>query len=158
MVSEKKKQIIIPKEDAVFRMDKNGDWHNKHGKFEHPKIIRYFNASIKKDAKGYYVCQETDELIEKVYFHYEDTALFVLDIKTNEDILLILNNTDTIKLDPDQLFSRDDNLYLQTPEHQIKFKDRALLKISKFMDEKDGQLLFKIKGKPGCLINTREKI
>jgi len=147
MVSEKKKQIIIPKEDAVFWMGKNGDWYNEHGKFEHPKIIKYFNASIKKDDKGYHIRQETDEFIEKVYFRYEDTALFVLDIKVNEIIILILNNTDTIKLDPEQLFARDDNLYLQTPEHQIKFKDRALLKISKFMDEKDGQLLFKIRGK-----------
>lgn len=158
MVSEKKKQIIISKEDAVFWMNKNGDWYNEHGKFEHPKIIKYFNASIKKDDKGYHICQKTDELIEKVYFHYEDTALFVSDIKINEDILLILNNTDIIKLDPEQLFSRDDSLYLQTPEHQIKFKDRALLKISKFIDEKEGQLLFKIKGKPDYLIKLIEKM
>lgn len=157
-MSQKPKEIIISKEDAVFWMGKNGDWYNEHGKFEHPKIIKYFNASIKKDENGYYVCQKTPELIEKVYFRYEDTALFVLDIKVNEDILLILNNTDTIKLDPEQLFSRDDNLYLQTPEHQIKFKDRALLKISKFMDEKDGQLLFKIKGKPDYLIKSMEKM
>ncbi|MBW2654949.1 MAG: MFS transporter permease [Deltaproteobacteria bacterium] len=142
-----KKQIIISKEDAVFWMNKNGDWHNEHGKFEHPKIIKYFNASIKKDEHGYYVCQETDELIEKVYFRYEDSVLFVLDIKVNDNIILILNNNDTIKLDPKQLFTRDDNLYLQTSEHQIKFKDRALLKISKFIDEQDGQLLFKLKGK-----------
>ncbi len=147
MVSEKKKQIIIPKEDAVFWMGKNGDWYNEHGKFEHPKIIKYFNSSIRKDETGYYIYQETEDHEEKVYFPYEDTAFFVLDIKINEDILLILNNTDIIKLDPEQLFSRDDSLYLQTPEHRIKFKDRALLKISKFIDEKEGQLLFKIKGK-----------
>ena len=147
MVSQKPREIIISKEDAVFWMDKNGVWQNEHGKFEHPKIIKYFNASIKKDENGYYVHQETNECIEKVYFHYEDTALFVSDIKENENIILILNSNDTIKFNPRQLFTRDDNLYVQTPEHRVKFKDRALLKISKFMEEKDGQLLFKLEGK-----------
>lgn len=128
-------------------MDKNGIWQNEYGKFEHPKIIKYFNASIKKDENGYYVCQETDELIEKVYFRYEDTALFALDIKVDENILLLLNNTDAIILDPEHLFIRDDNLYFQTAEHQIKFKERALLKILKFIEEKDGQLLLKFQGK-----------
>ena len=146
-MSQKKKQIIVSKEDAVFWMGKNGDWYNEHGKFEHPKIIKYFNDSIKKDENGYYVHQVTDDYEEKVYFPYEDTALFVSDIEENEDIVLILNNNDTIKFDPRQLFVRDDNLYLQTPEHRVKFKDRALLKISKFMEETDRQLLFKIKGK-----------
>ncbi|MCK4767010.1 MAG: MFS transporter permease [Desulfobacula sp.] len=146
-MSEKPKEIIISKEDAVFWMDKNGDWHNEHGKFEHPKIIKYFNASIKKDKNGYYIHQVTDEVDEKVYFPYEDTALFVFDIKVNENIILTLNNNDTIKFDPKQLFTRDDNLYIQTAEHQVKFKDRALLKISKFMEEKDGQLFFKLEGK-----------
>jgi len=147
MVSQNKKEIIILKEDAVFRMDKNGDWYNEHGKFEHPKIIKYFNSSIKKDENGYYVHQSTDEYDEKVYFPYEDTALFVLDVKVNEDITLLLNNNDTIKFDPGQLFVQDDTLYLQTPEHKVKFKDRALLKISKFLEEKEGQLYFTIKGK-----------
>ena len=147
MVSVNKKQIIISKEDAVFRMGKNGDWYNEHGKFEHPKIIKYFNASIKKDENGYYVHQETEDHEEKVYFSYEDTALFVSDVKVNENIVLILNNNETIKFSPEHLFTRNDALYLQTPEHKIKFKDSALLKISKFMEEKDGQLFFKIKGK-----------
>ncbi|NWH04121.1 hypothetical protein [Desulfobacter latus] len=58
------KQNIIPKEQAVFRMDKDGAWHNEHGKLEHPKIINYFNQSIQKDDQGYFLCQtinmETD--------------------------------------------------------------------------------------------------
>ena len=147
MVSEKKKQIIIPKEDAVFWMGKNGDWYNEHGKFEHPKIIKYFNSSIRKDETGYYVYQETEDHEEKVYFPYEDTALFVFDVKVDEDIGLILNNNEKIKFNPENLFIRNDELYLQTPEHLVKFRDRALLKMSKFMEEKDGQLFFKIKGK-----------
>ena len=147
MVSKERKQIVISKEEAVFWMDKNGIWHNKHGKFEHPRIIKYFNASIRKDENGYYIHQVTEDHEEKVYFPYEDTALFVIDIKEKDDILLTLNNTDTLKLDGEQLFIRDDNLYLQTPEHRIKFSSRALLKISKFMQEKDGQLSFTINGR-----------
>jgi len=144
---QKPKEIIISKQDAVFWMDKNGDWHNEHGKFEHPRIIKYFNASIKKDAKGYYVHQETKDCIEKVYFRYEDTAVFVFDVRIKDDIILILNTGETMVFDPKQLVTRDDNLYLQTPDHRIKFKDRALIKISKFMEEKNGQLVFAIHGK-----------
>jgi hypothetical protein len=147
MPSQKRKKIVVSKENAVFGMDKNGCWYNEHGKFEHPKIIKYFNASIKKDENGYYVHQVTDEYEEKVYFPYEDTALFVCDVKEKEDILLILNTRDTVLLEPEQLFTREDNLYLQTSEHRIKFTSSALLKISKFMEEKDGQLFFTISGR-----------
>ncbi len=147
MVSQTRKQIIVSKEDAVFWMDKNGNWNNEHGKFEHPKIIRYFNSSIKKDENGYYVHQVSDEVEEKVYFSYEDTALFVVDVKEKEGMIFVLNNNDTVKIDSGQLFIREDNLYLQTPEHRVKFASRALLKISKLMEEKDGQLSFVINGK-----------
>ncbi|SDU05491.1 Protein of unknown function [Desulfobacula phenolica] len=147
MVSQMRKQIIVSKEEAVFWMDKNGNWNNEHGKFEHPKIIKYFNSSIKKDEKGYYVHQVSDEVEEKVYFHYEDTALFVVDIKEKEGMIFVLNNNDTVEFDSEQLFVKDDNLYFQTPEHMVKFTPRALLKISKFMEEKNGQLSFVINGK-----------
>ncbi len=147
MVKGELKQIIISKEDAVFWMDKDGNWCNEHGKFEHPKIIKYFNASLKKDENGYYVYQKTDECEEKVYFSYEDTALFVVDVKEKEDFFLILNNNSTIKFDPQNLFAKDDSLYLQTPDYLIKFSSRALLKISKFIEEKDDQLALTIKGK-----------
>jgi len=155
MKVHKKKQIIISKEDAVFRLGKNGDWYNDHGKFEHPKIIKYFHASIKKDENGYYVHQETEHHEEKVYFPYEDTALFVFDVKINEDIILVLNTNKTIKFDPKCLYTLNDELYLQTPEHRIKFRDSALLKISKFMEEQDGQLVFKIKDKTYPISNKR---
>jgi len=52
------KDIVIPKENAVFWMDGNGDWRNEHGRFRKKKIIDYFNAAIHKDENGYYVCQE----------------------------------------------------------------------------------------------------
>ena len=78
----KKKQIeiVISKEDAIFWLDKNGRWHNAHGEFQHKKIIDYFHSSIQKDEKGYYLFQERGNLREKVYFHYEDTALFAVDL------------------------------------------------------------------------------
>lgn len=137
---------IIPKEAAVFWMDKNGDWNNEHGKFEHPKIIRYFNAAIQKDENGYFVHQLTEEYEEKVYFSYEDTALFVVDISLEDKIFFRLNNTRTIDFDTGQLFVSEDNLYFQTPEHRVKFTPRALLKISNFLEEKHGQLFFTING------------
>lgn len=147
MVLKKRKEIIVSKEDAVFWMDKNGNFCNEHGKFEHPKIIKYFNSAIRKDKAGYYVHQVSDEFEEKVYFSYEDTALFVLDlIIREEDMTLTLNNGETMQINEGRLFIKDDNLYFQTPEHRIKFFPRALVKISKFLEEKQGQLFLVFNG------------
>jgi hypothetical protein len=138
------KQIIVPKENAVFWMDKNGIWHNEHGKFEHPKIIAYFHKSIRKDDQGYHVYQIRDGCEEKVYFPYEDTALFVVDLKDNQT--LVLNTTDTLPLDPSRLFTRDDNLYIDTPEHCIKFGQRALMKLARLLEEKEDRLFLVLDG------------
>jgi hypothetical protein len=143
-MTSKKKSIIVPKENAVFWMDKNGVWHNEHGKFEHPKIIRHFNRSIQKDDLGYYLSQETDDFEEKVYFPHEDTALFVADFFGGKKLKLTLNTTKTLTLDPAQLFTRDDSLYLQTPEHCIKFSQHALVKLSRYMEETDGRFCLKL--------------
>ncbi|MCF8091801.1 MAG: MFS transporter permease [Desulfotignum sp.] len=139
------KQIIIPREKAVFRLDKNGIWHNEHGKFEHPKIISYFHKSIRKDDQGYHVFQIRDGYAEKVYFPYEDTALFVFDLKGTDT--LVLNTTETLHLDPSQLFTCNDNLYIQTPEHRIKFGQRALMKLSRLLIEKDERLFLVLDSK-----------
>ena len=133
---------IVPKEEAVFWMDKNGNWHNEHGKFEHPKIIRHFNRSIQKDEQGYHLSQITDESEEKVYFPHEDTALFVVNICLENEVVLTLNTSASLRLDPAQLFTRDDSLYLQTPDHCIKFSQHALVKFSRHMEEVDGKLCF----------------
>jgi hypothetical protein len=143
MASEKK-QIIVPREEAVFWLDKNGGWNNKHGKFEHPKIIRHFNLSIRKDEMGYYLFQATDEFEEKVYFPHEDTALFVVEVTLGTEVKLKLNTTATLLLDPEQLFTRDDSLYLQTPEHKIKFSQNALVKLSRQMEEVEGKLCIRL--------------
>lgn len=134
-----KNTIIVPKENAIFWMDKNGVWHNEHGKFEHPKIIRHFNRSIQKDDQGYYLSQTSDEVEEKVYFPHEDSVLFVVDICREDKLQLTLNTANTICLDPTQLFTRNDNLYVETPGHCIKFSQHALVKLSKQMEEIDGQ-------------------
>ena len=143
MASEKR-SITVPKEKAVFWMDKNGVWHNEHGKFEHPKIIRHFNRSIRKDDLGYYLSQETDEFEEKVYFSHEDAVLFVVNFSLEEELRLTLNTAKVMTLDPTQLFTKNDGLYLQTPEHCIKFSQHALVKLSRYMEETDGKFCLRL--------------
>jgi len=134
MNEKEKKEFVVPKEEAVFWLDVRGRWHNKHGVFEHKKIIDYFHSSIRKDADGYHLLQEHDDYtVEKVYFKYEDTALFVFDVKPQDDsdnIRLILNTKDEIPLVPENLFVQNDNLYMEHAGHRIKFIDRAMLKLS----------------------------
>ena len=76
MIPDQIKQVVIPRQKAVFWMDAQGRWHNQHGTFQHKKIIDHFNASIRKDRDGYYVGQYRDGLYEKVYFTYQETARF----------------------------------------------------------------------------------
>lgn len=145
-MTQQLKQIRIPKEEAVFWMDKNGVWHNEHGRFEHPRIIKYFNTSIRKDENGYHVYQVRDDCEEKVYFPYEDTALFVVDLVGTDEFVLVLNNTERMVLDPGQMVVRGDSLYVETAEHRIKFNDRVLLKLSRHMTETDDGLFITIGG------------
>ena len=134
MNKTEKKEFVVPKEDAVFWLDAYGRWHNKHGVFELKKIIDYFHSSIRKDADGYYLFQEhNSHTSEKVYFKYEDTALFVFDIKipgNSDEIRLLLNTKDEIPLSPENLFVQNDNLYMGHADHRIKFLDRALMKLA----------------------------
>ncbi|MBW2604612.1 MAG: MFS transporter permease [Deltaproteobacteria bacterium] len=134
MTEKEKKEIVVPKEKAVFWLDAYGRWRNEHGMFEHKKIIGHFHSSIRKDAAGYYLFQEHDRhTIEKVYFKYEDTALFVFDVKTQDDsdkIRLILNTKNEIPLAPENLFVQNDNLYMEHDGHRIKFVDRAMMKLA----------------------------
>jgi hypothetical protein len=138
-----KKQNIIPKEQAVFRMDKDGTWHNEHGKLEHPKIIKYFNQSIQKDDQGYFLCQTINDVEEKVYFPYEETAVFVVDLARKETgIELILNTLDTIALDPEALYIKADALFMETDAHLIKFTQKALAQMTSFLKDTPQGLAF----------------
>jgi hypothetical protein len=135
-------EIIIPKERAVFRMDAHGRWHNEHGPFEHPKIIAYFNANIHRDDRGYYLCQELNDHIEKVYFPYEDTALFALDLVGEGREELVLNTGAHQPLDPDRLVVRGEDLYQLRGDERIKFTERVLLKLAARIEESDGRYYF----------------
>ena len=142
------KEIIIQKEDAVFWLDKAGYWQNDGGKFRKKKIIDLFHRSIGKDENGYFVSRTLEGILEKVYFRYEDTALFVFAVHFNDDILLSLNTGKQLRLVPEDLYIKDDNLYLTHADEPIKFSERALMRIFSLMEEDDqsGQLVIHING------------
>jgi len=134
-------QVVIAKEDAVFWMDRFGQWYNAGGRFRHKKIIDHFNASIRKDEDGYFLEQIRETIHEKVYFRYEDTPLFVVEASEDDPIQLGLNTGEMILLKPDQLFVHADNLYLKRDGERIKFSDRVLMRLSARI-EYDGQNYF----------------
>lgn len=136
------REIVIEKEDAVFRMDGNGRWHNRHGRFQHKKVIDYFHACIKKDQHGFYLSQEKENCIEKVYFPFEETAYFVFDVLIGEEIVLVLNTKRRLNLDPDQLRINNDSLYISDGEDLIKFSDRSMIKIAACMEDQDDSYYF----------------
>ena len=129
------KEIIIKKEDAVFRLDKSGCWCNDGGKFRKKKIIDFFHQSIAKDDDGYFVSQIRDGILEKVYFRYEDTALFVFAVIFNDDIILKLNTGSQLPLIPSDLYIMNDNLYMTRGDETIKFSERALMQIFSIIEE-----------------------
>ena len=135
------KTIEIPANDAVFWLDANGNWHNSDGKFRHKKIIDYFHASIRRDDKGYHLYQAHEHYKEKVYFNYEDKALFVFDVLPQTDIILVLNTQRKVKLRPRKLFISNDSLYMALGDEIVKFAEQGLMKIAPFLEE-DGDRLF----------------
>ncbi len=126
--------VVIPKENAVFWMDGRGRWCNRHGRFEQKKIIDYFNTAIDKDDGGFFVCHEKEGRIEKVYFHCEDTALFVTDIRTGTPAILILNTGSQVTLQYGNLYIKNDSLFANCDDNCIKFTERCLLKMSRWME------------------------
>jgi len=144
---KKNKEVVIPKEDAVFWLDKDGYWHNKDEKFQHRKIINYFHSSIRKDKSGYHLMQTHRDHREKVYFPYEDTALFVFDILQQEDVVLILNTKKRIPLRPKKLFIKDDSLYMHVADEHIKFTENALLRIAKLLEYEKDECFIRVRGR-----------
>ncbi len=139
-----KNEIVITRKKAVFWLDGDGRWHNAHGPFEHKKIIDYFHSAIQRDAGGYFLCQETDDRREKVYFRYADTALFVFDIVEGEHPVLVLNTGKQLALQPEHLFVENDALYLLKGDERIKFAQRCLMKISDRLEIEDGAYFMRI--------------
>ena len=146
-MANKLKTIEITRDEAVFRLDGNGCWHNSDGKFRHKKIIDYFHTSIQRDQKGYHLFQAHDKYIEKVYFPYEDKALFVFDVIENNDIMLVLNTKKRTRLKPKKLFIENDNLYMQLVNEVIKFAEQGLMKIASFLEEEGDGLFIRSKNR-----------
>lgn len=128
-----KKIVVIPKDKAVFWLDTNGRWKNTSGRIHNPKINCHFHASIKSDEDGYYLFHEHDDYVEKVYFPYEDTALFVNDVLLKSEPILICNTGMQVPLLPENLFIQNDFLYLQHEGHRIKFTENALVRLSRIL-------------------------
>jgi hypothetical protein len=141
-------EIVIPKEAAVFYLDQRGFWrHKEQGKFEHRKIINYFHSCIRKDENGYHLRQKLGDRVEKVYFHYEDTALFVFDVIKGEEIFLMLNTRKKIKLHPRNLLVSDDELYVNSGEHRIKFTDNSLVRMWDLLGYEGDDYFITVKGR-----------
>lgn len=147
MGNESKPAATIPKEEAVFRLDKNGVWYNDDRKFENRKIIDYFHSMIKRDQNGYYLEQEHRDFIEKVYFPYEDTALFVFRAINENGVILVLNTGKKLKLDPEHLFLKNDHLYLSYEDQIVKFTEEAMFALADRMEEAEGRYVIRCKGK-----------
>lgn len=140
-------EIVIPREEATFYLDKHGRWRNAHGRFRHKRIIDHFNASIRKDEGGYFLTQINGERTEKVYFRYEDTALFAVDVAVEaSEIRLTLNTGRTVSLRPDTLVIEGDYLYMKTGDDRIKFAERTMMKIAAWVVEVDGEYWFDFGG------------
>ena len=140
-------EVVIPKEQAVFWMDGQGRWQNRHGRFAHKLIIDHFNRSIRRDDKGYYVTQVRGDIREKVYFPYEDTPLYIVRVLLQAPLRLALNTGDVIALDPAALFVESDQLYHTMGDERVKFSDRALLAMAPFLEEKADGLSIRIENR-----------
>lgn len=127
-------EVIIPQEKAVFWMDGHGRWCNRHGRFEHKRIIDHFNRSLEKDEDGYYVTQVRGDIREKVYFPYEETPLFVTRIVNGDPVQLVLNTGETVDLEPSRLYVKTDHLYFRRDHETIKFGDRALMAMAPYLE------------------------
>ena len=140
------KEVVIPKDEAAFRLDDRGRWHGVDGEFLHPRIIEHFHRSIRKDEAGFHLAQKHGAFKEKVYFPYEDTPLFVIDILKGENMVLVLNTKKRMKLTPRRLFIRGDHLYLHAGEDRVKFTEKALIKIAPFLDFQGDRVFIQVKG------------
>ena len=140
-------EVVIPREQAVFRLDGRGRWCNHDGPFRNRRISDHFHASIHRDAGGYHLRQELPDRIEKVYFPYEDTALFVTDVALGTPVRLTLNTRRQLDLDPPALFVHGDSLYLELEGDRVKFTERAMLTLSEAMESAPGGYALRVGGR-----------
>ncbi|MDP2908678.1 MAG: MFS transporter permease, partial [Nanoarchaeota archaeon] len=126
--------IIIPKEEATFWLDNQRKLHNERGEFQHKEIIDFFHSNIKKDKTGYYISQTYKGVREKVYFRYEDTALFVFDVVKEEGITLELNTKKTLKLNPKRFFLQNEDIYIKVGKEKAKFVGRGMERLADLLE------------------------
>lgn len=151
-----KTERIIPREKAIFWLDKNGIWHGEQGKFENRRIANHFHSCIRCDEFGYFLYQEHQDVVEKVYFPYEDTALFVFQVLKEEDIFLVLNTQERIPLTPSNLFITHDNLYMSYGRKRIKFTQDAMIALSHEIEEANGTFMIRVRGRRFCIPEINE--
>jgi hypothetical protein len=141
------REIIIPKENVSFWLDRNGFWHSENERFQHQRVINYFHSCIKKDARGFHLAQRHRDHLEKAYFPFEDTALFVFDVIKREQIILVLNTQKRIKLKPKRLFTRGESLYMLLGEDPIKFTENSLVKIADMLEFHEDESFIRVEGR-----------
>jgi hypothetical protein len=137
---------VVSKTDAVFWMDGEGRWHNAHGPFENPKITAYFHSCIQKDDGGFFLQQEREGVLEKVYFRAADTAYFVFRVEMADPVRLTLNTGRTLDLDPSRLLVANDRLYLEGDDARIKFTAAAAMKLAACFEEGDAGVFCNLNG------------
>jgi hypothetical protein len=125
---------VIAADEAVFWMDGQGRWCNAHGRLRHKKTIDYLNRCIGWDQNGWFVRHQKEAVWEKVYFHCQETALFVVDVRMQTPISLVLNTGRCLQLKPKRLIIRSDSLY-QTVPVLIKFSADAAAKLISLLEE-----------------------
>ena len=141
------REIIISKGDVSFWLDRNGFWHNENERFENQRIINHFHSCIRKDDRGFHLAQRHRDYLEKAFFPYEDTALFVFDVIKGEQIILVLNTQKRVRLRPRRLFIRTDSLYMQLGEDPIKFTEDSLVKIAEMLEFHEDETFIRVKGR-----------
>ncbi|MGD8369070.1 MAG: MFS transporter permease [Desulfobacterales bacterium] len=149
--------ITIPREKAVFRLDQNGRWRHGEEKFTNQKIIQYFHSRIRKDEDGFFLHQEHSQYIEKVYFPYEDTPLFVFRITDDTPPLLFLNTGERLPLEPEKLFVKGDILYTLRDGDFVRFSQDCMLAISRRLDLVDGDYVIEMDGKKRVIPRAEEE-
>lgn len=153
-MDEEIKNVVVPKEEAVFRMDGNGVWHNRHGRIAHPRIIEYFNGAIDKDADGFFLYQAYDNIQEKVYFPFEGTAWFAVDVVMSPGITLVLNTRRKVPLLAEALFTEKGCLCMRFGDGYVKFTEKVQRMLSEFIREDGDRLFFQADGGSVEIIET----
>lgn len=75
--AQKVKEIVIPRQEAVFWLDSRGYWRNAGGKFRKKKIIDHFHSCISRDENGYFLYQQKGDVFEEdddhLHINIDDT-------------------------------------------------------------------------------------